>query len=186
MFSIRQIILLASVLSVACGGVDKKKPTVAIDFDVEPPKSATAILLPTADSLVTGIVEFTCRGEGISVIAEFQGLEPGQYCFRIHEVGDCSDPYAESAGGYFCPEGSVQDSSGKPNNRVDDYENVMADENGCAIAEFVDESLTLKGPYSIVNRSVIIETAMSGLSTDSSERSCQYLACGVIEIYLLS
>jgi Cu/Zn superoxide dismutase len=64
-----------------------------------------------------------------------------------------------------------------------DYDNLVADEYGCVTADFTDETLTLEGPQSIINRSVIIEATLSGSSTGSSEEPCHNLACGIIKRY---
>ncbi|NIQ08454.1 MAG: superoxide dismutase family protein, partial [Gammaproteobacteria bacterium] len=55
------------------------------DIDVT---RAVAVLHPTQGNSVQGTVTFTQGENGIRVVAEVTGLEPGQHGFHIHEYGD--------------------------------------------------------------------------------------------------
>src|SRR5262250_1838000 len=82
-------------------------PPLAV-LAAEPPAAtqAVAVLNPTADAHCQGVVRFTQAGDSVKVVADLQGLTPGQkHAFHIHQYGDCSAPDAMSAAGHYNPEG---------------------------------------------------------------------------------
>src|SRR5260370_30206038 len=69
-------------------------------------KQAVAVMHPTANNKCQGVVRFTQEGGGVKVVADLEGLNPGQkHAFHIHQYGDCSSADATSAGGHYNPEG---------------------------------------------------------------------------------
>ncbi len=177
---------LVSVFVCACGGAQKADKTQA-EKDAEAARraktltSATAVLHPTKNSVVTGIVHFTKQDGGILVDAEFQGLEPGKHGFHIHEVGDCSDPEGKSAGGHFNPHGADHGSQDSPVRHAGDFGNVDADEKGAATAKFLDSGLQMEGPDGIIGRSVIIHASEDDLTSQPTGNSGARMACGIIK-----
>src|SRR3974390_877740 len=74
--------------------------------DAPPVQKAIAVLHPTAGQHCQGVVRFTQDGDSVKVVADLEGLTPGQkHAFHIHQFGDCSAPDAMSAGGHYNPEG---------------------------------------------------------------------------------
>src|ERR1700752_642384 len=67
------------------------------------PKKATATLAPASKSKVKGTIEFTEVEGGVGVVANLQGLTPGDHGYHVHEKGDCSAPDAKTADGHFNP-----------------------------------------------------------------------------------
>src|SRR5437764_13558749 len=65
--------------------------------------AAMAVLAPTQGNNVKGTVTFTQQKGGVRIVADVDGLTPGEHGFHIHEKGDCSAPDAASAGGHFNP-----------------------------------------------------------------------------------
>src|SRR5262245_45946285 len=69
-------------------------------------KQAVAVLHATANNKAHGTVRFTQDGDSVKVVADLEGLNPGQkHAMHIHQFGDCSAPDAMSAGGHYNPEG---------------------------------------------------------------------------------
>src|SRR5579883_300502 len=69
-------------------------------------RQAVAVLHPTAGQQCHGVVRFTQDGDSIKVVADLQGLTPGEkHAFHIHQYGDCSASDGMSAGGHYNPEG---------------------------------------------------------------------------------
>ena len=53
-------------------------------------KQAVAVLHATAGNKCHGTVRFTQDGSAVKVVADIEGLNPGQkHAFHIHENGDC-------------------------------------------------------------------------------------------------
>ncbi|PYM12571.1 MAG: hypothetical protein DME18_11110 [Verrucomicrobia bacterium] len=68
-------------------------------------KQAVAVLHPTAGSKCHGAVRFTQEGDSVKVVADIEGLNPGQkHAFHIHQFGDCTSSDGMSAGGHYNPE----------------------------------------------------------------------------------
>src|SRR5256885_17207665 len=69
-------------------------------------KQAVAVLHATAGNKCHGTVRFTQDGDSVKVVADIEGLAPGQkHAFHIHQFGDCRSATGMSAGGHFNPEG---------------------------------------------------------------------------------
>src|ERR1043165_9028915 len=69
-------------------------------------KQAVAVLHPTTGSQCHGTVRFTQEGDSVKVVADIEGLAPGQkHAFHIHQFGDSTSSDGMSAGGHYNPEG---------------------------------------------------------------------------------
>lgn len=83
--------LCVSVLATACAS-----------YSVDP--TGTAKLEATKGNAVSGLVQFTQRGEKVMVTGEIAGLRPnGEHGFHIDDKGDCSSGDGMSTGGHFNP-----------------------------------------------------------------------------------
>jgi Cu-Zn family superoxide dismutase len=145
-------------------------------------KQAIVVIHPTAGHYVHGVVKFTKKMNGIEVIANVEGLEPGLHGFHIHEWGDCSADDATSAGGHFNPDGRPHAGPNDENRHVGDLGNLEADENGIAHYQRVDNLLAFSGKHSIIGRSVIIHAGADDLTSQPSGSAGARVACGVIGI----
>jgi Cu-Zn family superoxide dismutase len=147
------------------------------------PAQAAAELSPTEGSRVSGTVTFSSLNGEVRVGADLEGLEPGLHGFHIHEVGDCSAPDASSAGGHFNPDNTPHGAPENPpaQRHVGDLGNLEADAEGKAHYERVDQMLPLRGPNSIVGKSVIVHAQADDLSSQPSGSAGPRLACGVIQ-----
>jgi len=143
---------------------------------------AVAVLGPTTGSNVRGIVTFTQIQGGVRVVADVEGLTPGEHGFHIHDYGDCSAPDATSAGGHFNPDGHLHAGPGATQRHEGDLGNITASANGKAHYDFVDSQLAFDGPHSIIGRSVIVHEKADDFKTQPTGNAGARVACGVIGV----
>ena len=65
---------------------------------------AIAMVEGLGDHKVKGKVTFTQTEDGVEIVGEFTGLQPGKHGFHVHEFGDCSMADGKCAGGHFNPD----------------------------------------------------------------------------------
>jgi Cu-Zn family superoxide dismutase len=143
---------------------------------------AIAVIHPLNGSTVHGIVTFTKVTDGIQVVADVEGLTPGEHGFHIHEYGDCSAPDGSSAGGHFNPEGKPHGGPDDAARHVGDMGNLTADETGHAHLEYVDHLMSFSGSHNIIGRGIIIHANPDDLKSQPSGNAGPRIACGVIGI----
>lgn len=158
---------------------DKKEPETA--FGQSKPQKAKAILKPTKNSQVHGVVLFSALADGVKIVADVDGLTPGNHGFHIHEKGDCSAADGSSAGGHFNPDNKKHGAPDSAIRHVGDLGNLEADETGHAHYERIDTVIALDGPHSIIGRSIIVHTDPDDFTTQPTGNSGPRVACGLIE-----
>lgn len=142
---------------------------------------AVANISPLGDNKITGKVTFTKLQEGTLVVADIDGLTPGEHGFHIHEYGECGSKDGASAGAHFNPTGGKHAGPDAPDRHVGDLGNLVADENGHAHYEKIDKLIQLQGKNSILGRSVIIHADKDDYETQPAGASGARIGCGVIE-----
>ncbi len=145
-------------------------------------KNAVAVLHPTKDSDVSGVVHFTRTSGGVRISAEVTGLAPGKHGFHIHELGDCSAPDGTSAGGHYNPDGNPHAGPDTAKRHMGDMGNLEADSSGTARYERTDSYMKLSGERSIGGRAVIVHAGEDDLTSDPTGNAGGRKACGVIGI----
>lgn len=145
--------------------------------------SAEAELEARSDSGVSGQLSFRQEDGFVRIRGEIEGLTPGLHGMHIHEVGDCSAPDASSAGGHFAPHDAIH---GAPTqsaglHHAGDLGNIVANEEGIASIDVIDDILTLDGDSGAIGRAIIIHADADDLVSQPSGNSGDRLACGVIE-----
>jgi len=143
---------------------------------------AVAELHGTKGNNVTGTVTFTKEANGIRVVADVTGLEPGKHGFHIHEYGDCSSDDGSSAGGHFNPDNVKHGASTDSVRHVGDLGNIEAGQDGNAHLEITDSLLSFSGPHSIIGRGVIVHGGEDDLTSQPSGNAGPRVACAVIGI----
>src|SRR6478736_6159878 len=88
---------------------------------------AVAMVEGLGEHKVKGKVTFTQKDDGVEIVGEFTGLQPGQHGFHIHEFGDCSKADGKCAGGHFNPNGGKHSSPEDPGRHAGDLGNLKAD-----------------------------------------------------------
>ena len=145
-------------------------------------QKAVAVLNPTANSKVAGMVTFTKSGDEVKVVADLTGLTPGKHGFHIHEFGDCSAPDATSAGGHFNPAKHQHGAPDANERHAGDLGNIEADASGKAHLELTDKVMKLAGAETIVGHAVIVHEKVDDLKTQPTGDAGGRVACGVIGI----
>ena len=143
---------------------------------------AIAVLHPTKGNSVAGVVRFEAVENGVKVVADLVGLSKGKHGFHIHEYGDCSSDDGSSAGGHFNPAGMPHSMPSSEQRHAGDMGNIEADDSGNAHLEYIDHTMMLSGPSSIIGRGVIVHEKEDDLKTQPTGNAGARLACGVIGV----
>lgn len=146
-------------------------------------KQAVAIMHPTAGNKARGKIVFTESSDGVKVVAEFSGLNPGQkHAMHIHEFGDCSAPDATSAGGHYNPEGHPHALPDATTRHAGDLGNVQADAQGNARYQITVNNVTIAGTKNpIIGRGVIVHEKPDDGGQPVGNAGGR-IACGVIGV----
>jgi Cu-Zn family superoxide dismutase len=143
---------------------------------------AVCMVYPTQGNTASGVITFTKIHDGVKVVADLQGLSKGRHGIHIHECGDCTAIDGSSAGGHFNPMAKSHGSPMDAMRHAGDMGNIEADDSGKAHLEYVDNTISLEGPASIVGRSVIVHLHEDDLKTQPTGNAGPRIACGVIGI----
>jgi superoxide dismutase, Cu-Zn family len=143
--------------------------------------AAVVKLNPASGSNAHGEVTFTQTDKGVQVVGNFTGLHMGEHAFHVHEKGDCSAPDAASAGGHFNPTSKPHGARDAAERHVGDLGNFKVDPYGMGRVNFVDETLSLGGPNSIIGKAVIVHEKADDFTTQPTGNAGGRQACGVIE-----
>lgn len=139
----------------------------------------TATVMSVSDSDVSGTVTFSQAEEGVMVQGEFEGLEPGNHGFHIHEFGDCSADDGTSAGGHFSPADNEHGAPTDGSRHMGDLGNLEANDEGVATVEYIDSTIDLK---KILGRGIIIHAGEDDLESQPTGDAGGRVACGVIGV----
>ena len=162
-------------------GLSAQAPPAAKSASAAPAAKATVKLEPTAKQTARGEVTFTAEAGGVHVVGSFSGLVFGEHGFHVHEKGDCSAPDGTSAGGHFNPATKPHAAREAADRHAGDLGNLKADPYGLARVDFVDATLSLSGPNSIVGKAVIVHEKADDFKTQPTGNAGARFACGVIE-----
>lgn len=156
-------------------------PLCLFAAEPSPTKNAVAVLHPTAGQQCHGVVRFTQEGESVKVVADLEGLKPGQkHAFHIHQYGDCSAPDGMSAGGHYNPEGHQHGLPDTENRHAGDLGNIQADDQGKAHYEVTVKNISISGPKNpIIGRAVIVHAKLDDGGQPVGNAGAR-IGCGVI------
>ena len=146
-------------------------------------KQAVAVLHATAGNKCHGTVRFTQDGDSVKVVADIEGLVPGQnHAFHIHQFGDCSTSDGMSAGGHYNPENHQHGLPEAENRHAGDLGNLQADNDGKAHYEITVKNISVAGLKNpIVGRGVIVHAKVDDGSQPVGNAGAR-IACGVIGV----
>jgi Cu-Zn family superoxide dismutase len=122
-------------------------------------QKAIAVIQPTTGNLVKGVFKFEQKPDGVMVIALLTGLTPNQkHGVHIHEWGDLTDlDKGKSAGPHYNPDKHPHGLPPSPTRHAGAFGNVEANENGEAVFEFLDSTITIFGVKNpIIGRMVVV------------------------------
>jgi len=151
--------------------------------DTPSSQQAVAVLSPTAGQRCHGTVRFSQDGTSVKVVAELEGLNPGQkHAFHIHQFGDCSAADGMSAGGHYNPEGHKHGLPDTEERHAGDLGNVQADDQGKAHYEITVNNITINGARNpIIGHAVIVHAKIDDGGQPVGNAGAR-IACGVIGI----
>lgn len=146
-------------------------------------KQAVAVLHPTAGNKCHGTVRFIQDGDAVKVVADLEGLAPGQkHAFHVHQYGDCSSADGMSAGGHYNPEGHPHGLPDAAQRHAGDLGNLQADNDGKAHYEITVRNVTVAGTKNpIVGRGVIVHAKVDDGGQPVGNAGAR-IACGVIGV----
>ncbi len=147
-----------------------------------------AVLRGTESESISGEVKFIETEGGLKVVAQVNGLTPGQHGFHIHEFGSCDNKGA-GAGGHYNPLGVMHghlEQDGPEKAHAGDLGNITALENGSATLEgFLPEVTLSAGEWNIAGRSVIVHEKADDFGQPTGNAGGR-VACGTIMIKKLA
>jgi superoxide dismutase, Cu-Zn family len=144
--------------------------------------NAIAVLDPTAGSTCKGVIRFTQEGDAVKVVADIEGLTPGQqHAIHVHDFGDCSAPDATSAGSHYNPEGHQHGLPATAERHAGDLGNLTADKDGKAHYEITVTNCSLAGVNPILGRGVIVHAKVDDGGQPVGNAGAR-IACGVIGV----
>ncbi len=172
------VFILLSLSFISCTQREEKEETKI--EETSDMTNAVCVLNPTEGNEVSGIVTFTKTDSGIKIVANFEGLTPGNHGFHIHEFGDCSRLDGKSAGGHFNPDGKKHGAPNSKERHVGDLGNLLANEDGKAYYEMIDTHISFSGSHSIIGRAIIVHAGEDDLTSQPTGAAGARVACGVI------
>ncbi len=143
---------------------------------------AVVRLEPVGDSDVRGQVRFQQSSDGLRVTGRIEGLTPGKHGFHVHQYGDLSDATeGKSAGGHYAPKGQPHGRPEDEQRHVGDLGNIVANEQGIASIEIMDDVIELNGETSILGRALVIHSGEDKFTQPSGDAGSR-VAFGVIGV----
>jgi len=129
---------------------------------------------------VAGAAADSSEGK-IYIRADINGLPAGrEFGIHVHEKGDCSNN-GMAAGGHFNPGGKPHGRHGTPERHAGDLPNLLSNGEGVAVYSVTSDVLTVApGPYSVVNRAVVIHEKADDYKSQPAGNSGARIACGVV------
>lgn len=174
--------LAAAATLAACSSTSPNAPnprTVA----TAPLNAAVGVPQPNPQSPVQGAISFSELRGIVSVSGTVTGLKPNAaHAFHVHENGDCSAPDFSSAGSHFNPTGTPHGQHGSGLHHLGDMPPLMADASGTAQVSFNSQTLTLRGPNSIIGKSIIVHRDPDDFNAQPVGNAGPRLACGIIRL----
>jgi Cu-Zn family superoxide dismutase len=147
-----------------------------------PGPTASAALVATKGSTVTGSVQFAQKGNMVRVSGDVRGLAPNtEHGFHVHDKGDCSSGDGLSAGGHFNPNGKAHGAHDVSEHHAGDLPSLKADANGIAQINFESATIAVgSGVSDVSGRGLIVHRDPDDFKTQPTGNAGPRLACAVI------
>lgn len=185
------VLLALLVLSPACGrGQQEQADAPATTTESVPPREpvaeavqAVARIEPKSGSSVTGTATFSAVGGQVTLTLEVQNAPPGEHAFHIHQVGDCSAPDGNSAGGHWNPDDVAHGRWGESPFHLGDVGNLTVGQDGYGSMTLTTDkwSIDTGAPNDILGKSVILHAKADDFSTQPTGAAGGRIGCGVIQ-----
>jgi len=162
-----------------CGSVAQKPVNTALPpttghrpTTARPPSAIVQQFAPELQyGRVSGSVTLTEQPNGDTLIAwDVTGLSPGEHGFHIHESADFSNGCV-SAGPHYNPFGKNHGGPNDKDRHVGDLGNIKADVTGRAKGQMIDSLVKLRGPYSVIGRSMMVHADPDDLGRGDNSKA---------------
>ena len=131
---------------------------------------------------IHGTVTFTQEDGGVKVVADIEGLTPGEHGFHIHDKPDLSSPDLMSTGGHWNPDKHKHGGPDSAEHHDGDLGNITADSKGHAHLETVIKGITVSsGDKSVVDHAVVVHEKADDMKSDPAGNAGKRIAGGVIK-----
>lgn len=134
-----------------------------------------------------GILDFAQIGGIVRINGTLKGLSPGPHGFHVHEKGDIGAA-CMSAAAHFNPAMKEHGAPEDNDRHVGDLGNINVPASGETTFSVDDGVISLRGPFSIIGRTIVIHEKADDLGKGGNEASKQTgnsgarIACGIIGI----
>ena len=124
----------------------------------------------------------------IQITGRILGLVPGAHGLHVHEGSNPSGDACANIGGHLNPSGSDHGGKSEWIRHVGDLGNIFADHDGTAFFDITDTMVSLNGPNSVVNRTIVVTEFGDDLGKGSNGESKltgnsgKPLSCGIITL----
>jgi Cu-Zn family superoxide dismutase len=122
---------------------------------------------------------------GVLIRADLTGVPAGTHGFHLHEVGECTAPTFESAGGHLNPDGKKHGLLAEGGPHAGDIPNLHVPARGRFSVEILNTRVTLgAGAQSLMDNdgsAVVVHAGEDDYRTDPAGEAGDRIACGVIE-----
>jgi Cu-Zn family superoxide dismutase len=189
---IYSLLIFSLIFTVSCKNEKKEETTTdnpileegAIENKAPETKTITVTLDAKSGSKVSGEVIFTQINEKVTMVANIEGLNPGEHAIHLHEKADCSAEDATSTGGHWNP---TFENHGKwgalEGYHKGDIGNIIADENGIATLEFETDEWCIgcgDEKKDILGRGIIVHEGVDDFTTQPTGNAGGRVTCGGI------
>lgn len=133
-----------------------------------------------------GTATFSEADDGLTIMLEAEGLEPGMHGMHIHNAGMCEGPDFSSAGDHFNPTDASHGFDHEDGPHAGDLENIEVDEDGTVSTEVQAENVTILDEevdtslLTAEGTALIIHSGEDDYESQPSGDAGDPVACGVI------
>ena len=146
------------------------------------PKTVT---LKNGTNETVGTVILTPMAKGVKLAVDITKLPPGEHAIHFHDVGTCTAPKFDSAGGHFAPTTKGHGFDAAEGYHAGDMANIIVGVDGKAKVEIVNANVTLdKGATSLTKTggtALVVHEKADDYKTQPSGNAGSRLACGEIK-----
>ncbi|MBP9855026.1 MAG: superoxide dismutase family protein [Candidatus Omnitrophica bacterium] len=177
----RNFLLLIFFMTAICVVFAQAQGTHEHEVMISPTKAQAMIKGTSQDSKISGVADFTEKGDGVQVEVHIAGVDtPGKHGFHIHEFGSCSDT-GKAAGGHFNPmkveHGFLPEDGMK--SHMGDMGNITIDQTGSGSISLFLSKVTISGENGIAGRAVILHEKEDDFGQPTGNAGGR-IGCGVI------
>jgi len=175
-------VLFAAIGSAGCKSAPQA-PAEALKASAElsAPMAAGATIEARSGATLAGEATFTEADGGTKIVVSVRNAPPGPHAVHIHEIGDCSDPDAKSAGSHFNPDGHAHGGPADAQHHAGDFGNMEVGADGTGTLEIVSSGLTVAdGPRSVAGRAIIVHAKPDDFVTQPTGNAGGRIGCGKI------